>query len=87
MSMNNEQKQKLEEKVVVNEQATELVEIDNEAKKAKAINTGKKVLKGLGIAALGLLCFGVGKACGSRENNYEDSSREDIEADIENTQE
>ena len=47
MSVNDEKTKILEEEIVVNEveETTDLVEMDKEAKKAKMMNTGKKVLK------------------------------------------
>ena len=83
MSVKELKKQELEEEVVVNENETkELVVTVEESKKAKMVKAGKKVLKVLGVAAVGVAGFLIGR--GTKSNGdveyYEDS--EVVEGEI-----
>ena len=78
MSKNEEQKQKLEAEVVVNEnQTTALVEVTKEDKKAKMVGAAKKVGKIAGIALLGGI---VGYLCGaSKAKSYDEEDYDETE--------
>lgn len=78
MSKNEEQKLKLEEEVVVNEnQTTALVEVTKDDKKAKMVGTAKKVGKFVGIALLGGV---VGYLCGvNKANKYDEDDYDETE--------
>lgn len=74
MSVNDEKTKILEEEIVVNEveETTDLVETDKEAKKAKMMNTGKKVLKVAGVAAVGFVGYLLGTKAGKKSQYNED---------------
>ncbi len=77
MSVKDEQTKNLEEMVVVNQnEATEMVD-DKEAKKAKLKNTGKKVLKVAGVAAVGVIGYLLGSKA-SKKCDYDDSEYVDV---------
>lgn len=73
MSVKDEQA-KLENEVVVDE-TTEMVEVEKEPKKSKK-STLKKVGKGVAIAGLGLLIYGLGKRSGRKSANTESEAIE-----------
>lgn len=83
MSTNDAKKQQLEEEVVVNEnEAKELAVTIEESKKTKLAKTGKKVLKVLGVAAVGVAGFLLGRGTKSNgETEYYDNS-EVVEAEV-----
>lgn len=80
MSEKNEQTKILEEEVVVNENTTELVEVDKEAKKAKFVKVAKKVGKIAGIASIGIIGFLLGRSSASN-SEYDDSDIIDVECE------
>ena len=82
MSMKDEQKEILEEEVVVEEEATELVDWEKEAKKAKVIAIAKKVGKVAGVVAVGVIGFLIGSAVKSNSQN-DDSDIIEVELETE----
>lgn len=85
MSMKDEQKEILEEEVVVEEEATELVDLEKEARKAKVVEIAKKVGKIAGIAAVGVIGFLIGSAVKSNSQN-DDSDIIEVELETEQTE-
>lgn len=85
MSMKDEQKEILEEEVVVEEEATELVDWEKEAKKAKVIAIAKKVGKVAGVVAVGVIGFLIGSAVKSNSQN-DDSDIIEVELETEQTE-
>ena len=80
MSVKETETEMLEKKVVVNEGETaQLVELEEETKKAKAIKVAKKVGKVVGVGLVGLLGYFIGTKVGGKNSEYDDS--DDIEVD------
>lgn len=67
MSNKDEQVKNVNEEVVVNE-ATEMMELEKEAKKAEVVKLAIKVGKIVGVAAIGVAAFIVGKKSGSNSD-------------------
>lgn len=80
MSVNNVETEVLENEVVVNEvETTELV--DKEAKKAKLLNVGKKVLKVAGVLTVGAIGYFLGTKASNTTECYEEVEEiADVEA-------
>ena len=83
MSVKDEQAKNLEKEVVVTEsEATDLVEINEEAKKTKVVKVAKKVGKIAAIAGVGLLGYFLGTKAGSKADYEYDDDSEIIDAEV-----
>lgn len=82
MLLKNDESKKLKEEVVVDEvETTELVNLNEEAKKAKLINIAKKGLKVAGVILVGVIGYVIGKANNS-DNEIEIDNSEVIDAEF-----